>query len=117
MDGAGGAPAFMRRWSSPAERVCRDLNSWYAVWLTPTAAKPYKPRRPADAAMFRELLAIRGAWGRPEQRCVSVSRPIPSSSLLAAMVSTDHTKMVKWPPWARILHLPYLPIPKLVFLT
>ncbi len=36
---------------------------------------------------------------------------------IAAMVSTDHTKMVKWPPWARILHLPYLPIPKLVFLT
>ena len=35
----------------------------------------------------------------------------------AAMVSTDHTKMVKWPPWGRILHLPYLPIPKLVFLT
>ena len=33
------------------------------------------------------------------------------------MVSTDHTKMVKWPPWGRILHLPYLPIPKLVFLT
>ena len=27
------------------------------------------------------------------------------------MVSTDHTKMVKCPPWARILHLPYLPIP------
>ena len=25
--------------------------------------------------------------------------------------------MVKWPPWGRILHLPYLPIPKLVFLT
>ena len=35
----------------------------------------------------------------------------------AVMVSTDHTKMVKWPPWGRILHLPYLPIPKLVFLT
>ena len=24
-------------------------------------------------------------------------------------VSTDHTKMVKWPPWGRILHLPYIP--------
>ena len=62
------------------------------------------------------LLVVPAITGSPAPLSRAVARNCRVLSA-AVMVSTDHTKMVKWPPWARILHLPYLPISKLVFLT